>query len=1486
MHHITRLVTLLALAFCASDLAAQDCRQSGDPLCPPDQPPTIGVSFGTPRGNLSVVDIYASDDYGLIAGTFRLTVNGIAQSWGFTLGNGGASGSTRNEIALISGTNTVTATICDDRSLDPTLQQCTTTTATYQYTPPPPPPQWAHPTISLAPHSGGIRNVSQGSVTLSYRTPEYVSLDQGRTVTLYYASGQASPRGFVQVDASVNSVQPPAKLSIQVLNPAGSAVTAETFYTAGVGDHRLAAEWDASSYGTSALVHTVRVRAYWNDGTMLESSAPVRVIVVDERRSRFGAGWTLPGIQRLYVQNDGVLLTEGDGTAAFFTRTATGFDSPAGDFTRLAYDAASGLYTRTYPDGATAVFSWNGYLYWTQDRFGNRTSIQWFNNYEGIPVPYRITDPAGHVTEFAYHTATGSHYGKLASIRDPGGRVTYFGYWDGWDNLTDVQDVTGGSGLRVAYDGAPHRALRWTPRGSGEWSVEYDAFSQLGVLYAPQVSTDAGQVRPATRYRSLQAAVLPPAGTGGSTPAPRVLPTEVRISTTGPDGLTSRMAVDRFGALLRVEDPHGDVQSWERDEHGRVRAEHQPRGGYASYAYSDDRYNPHATEIKNLNSGSVTTIGYTSLYRDVETVSLNGLLRERRFYSADYRQVDSVRVDTSVTRFRYDGRGRRTWVQDPERHETTIRYTPDGWQNTASVTRTGGVGPGTTTYAYDGYGRPTTVTDPTSRTGTTGYDLLNRVESYTFQGTTTTYGYDDANRIYTVTDARGQVYTTRLNAAGWRVSDTDPRGGSRSVAYDAAGRPSRYTNRRGGTITLAYDSVGRIRSRTTSDGKTTTWTHGADGWTAISNEESTDTIFPEAWNRPAKSVTVRGGRRYEVELRYDMELGLRDGLTARGPWGTRETGYTYDRAARLSGLWVGVSPSRMDYTREGFVNSVTLPTGGGYSTNQLRQTFTYTPGHRMQSVAYDKSALQYAFGRTYGYDALDRLSTVTRAAAGTNGAETRTVSYDAFGRLAGYDDVRRWTEIVRHRATVCPMTTRETCYWEEEVERYQTLRAESYTYDAVGNRTDHGAVLENGNRLAQFDGFQLFYDNDGNLTRRYKPSAGIDWYYGWNALGQLVQVSGTSDWGGTWHTISYGYDGMGRRVRKTVNGVTTGYLYDGEDLLMELNGAGNAVLEYTYYPGTDRPHSVRRSSDGAMFYYVTEQPGHVVGLVDANNQVVNEYRYDPWGNAITVREQVPQTLRYAAREYDAETGLYFMRARYYDPRVGRFISEDPTGLGGGINPYAYVGNNPVGRTDPSGLSPCDNPMTPGTVELCPVVVHPSAGHDHSMVEFAQSLLDLLQDWMADQEFVEPYEPVEGSSCWIARCELRDPEGAERDRVVAVLNSIRQDVPFCREVQRAGLEMVNRQLLFWDNFTPNPHGPGQMYGNAPFDPALGGPVMYLYSKDFGDFTRQVIVHEAVHGVIRRYDLRGQPMYYPDSKTDTSLYTPLGTPDQTARTCLRM
>jgi RHS repeat-associated protein len=204
----------------------------------------------------------------------------------------------------------------------------------------------------------------------------------------------------------------------------------------------------------------------------------------------------------------------------------------------------------------------------------------------------------------------------------------------------------------------------------------------------------------------------------------------------------------------------------------------------------------------------------------------------------------------------------------------------------------------------------------------------------------------------------------------------------------------------------------------------------------------------------------------------------------------------------------------------------------------------------------------------------------------------------------------------------------------------------------------------------------------------------------WDMLGQMWAV-----WSSATGWTYYGYDGWGRRIRRSTSiggvSVNTYYVHDGDHVAVEYDDQGSTPRYYSYYPGVDRPHGLW--SNYAQYYYAQDAEGNVTGLLDRNGSVVNEYRYTPFGQAESVREGVPNALRFKGRELDPETGFYYMRARYYDPHLGRFISEDPIGLAGGINPYVFAGNDPINYADPYGLDTCDKALmyVEGGVVKCP-----------------------------------------------------------------------------------------------------------------------------------------------------------------------------------------
>jgi RHS repeat-associated protein len=192
----------------------------------------------------------------------------------------------------------------------------------------------------------------------------------------------------------------------------------------------------------------------------------------------------------------------------------------------------------------------------------------------------------------------------------------------------------------------------------------------------------------------------------------------------------------------------------------------------------------------------------------------------------------------------------------------------------------------------------------------------------------------------------------------------------------------------------------------------------------------------------------------------------------------------------------------------------------------------------------------------------------------------------------------------------------------------------------------------------------------------------------WDAEDRLTRVTQ-----GPTELARFAYDGQGRRAQKIVGGVTHTYIYDKANIIEERLSSGQ-TYDYVQGPAIDQPLAMRDQAS-VVSYYLADHLGSIVQTTSSTGAVTLTREYDPWGNAL----QGSTTAGYAftGREWDAETNLYYYRARYYDPKIGRFISEDPIGFKGGINFYAYVDNRPTIWTDPSGLviKRCFRPLKGG-----------------------------------------------------------------------------------------------------------------------------------------------------------------------------------------------
>jgi RHS repeat-associated protein len=242
-----------------------------------------------------------------------------------------------------------------------------------------------------------------------------------------------------------------------------------------------------------------------------------------------------------------------------------------------------------------------------------------------------------------------------------------------------------------------------------------------------------------------------------------------------------------------------------------------------------------------------------------------------------------------------------------------------------------------------------------------------------------------------------------------------------------------------------------------------------------------------------------------------------------------------------------------------------------------------------------------------------------------------------------------------------------------------TSTTERYTYDAVGNRLSSLGVspysYNSSNELTSTPSGSYTYDHNGNMLTR-PDGAQFNWDYS-NRLTQVVLP-------GSGGTVTFKYDPFGRRIQKSGPSGTVNYLYDGPDVIEEVDNSGNVLARNTKGPGIDETLAALRS--GTTSYYQADGLGSVTSLSNGAGALANTYTYDSYGRLSASSGTLINPFQYAGREFDSETGLYYYRHRYYDSSTGRFLSEDPLEFeGGDVDLYRYVGNGPVRYIDPDGL---------------------------------------------------------------------------------------------------------------------------------------------------------------------------------------------------------
>jgi RHS repeat-associated protein len=954
-----------------------------------------------------------------------------------------------------------------------------------------------------------------------------------------------------------------------------------------------------------------------------------------------------------------------------------------GQTTSYAYDLLTNTTTITYPpDGsgnvgtATMVYDSYGLLLSATDPLNHTIT----NVYDANRNLTSVTDQLGHVTKYTYDsngnrvsttypatatstnttsTTTYNQYGEPTSTTDELGNVRQFQY----DANYNPRKVSDGLGALASFQFDPDGTLQAGAVGydiatspSRASQFAYDADGNL------TNRTDAlGRVTSYT-YDSLGHKLT------STTPT--------TTSRVGGPSSTTNYQYDSVGNLTQTDAPLGRTTSSTFDANGNKLTDTDARGKTTTYNY-DALNRVFETDYPDTTK-STKTFDFRG---NVVTETDQGGHVTKNVYDLAGRLSSTTRAfgtaDATTTNYSYDDAGRKTGETDSLGHATTYGYDAAG--NLTSVSGVGGTftyaydnarnrismtdGNGyTTQYQYDARKRLTVTTYPDQTTRTNAYDgpgnlisvtdqagkevrynydaanqLVNvvQVDSPNTGSNTTVYGYDALGNAITLEDANTHTTQQNFDLLGDLTGKTLPDASlSESRQYDNNGNLTSMTQFNGAVTTYTYDNLNRLLSRSTPNEPTVSFTYTATGKRhTMADASGTTTYNYDNMDRLTSKQTPEGALSYS----YDA-AGHVASISSSNANGANVS-YTYDSLNRLH----TVVDSRLGTT-----------------------TYTYDPANNVATVTYPNSVQS-----TFAYDQLNRVMGLATAQTGyvyqrgptgnlTSGLElnNRQVTWN-------YDGIYRLTS-----ETVANAPSGKN-------------GAATYGLDPVGNRTSGSSSISG---LSPVSGSynqddQLAsesYDQNGNVIAANGKT------FTYDSQNQLVSMNGGA--------VQIMYDGDGNRVAKSVSGVTTYFLVD------DLNPTGYAqvmdelagsVVKRTYTYGMQRIAQEQViSNTWTPSFYGYDGGGNVRQLTNAAGAITDTNEFDAFGNLVNFTGTTPNHFMYRGEEFDSDLGLYYLRARYYNPLSGRFMSRDPYDgnkiLPMSLHKYLYAGGNPVNKVDPRG----------------------------------------------------------------------------------------------------------------------------------------------------------------------------------------------------------
>jgi len=945
-------------------------------------------------------------------------------------------------------------------------------------------------------------------------------------------------------------------------------------------------------------------------------------------------------------------------------------------------------WSRTYNSQAAAIASSPGPLgYGWTDSYAESLALDSSGN-----ATVTLGNGAGVAFTLSGGNYTAPSYVNSTLVKNADGTFTFTFK----NQRADIFDSTG-------------KLIRQTDRHAYMTTLAYDSSGNL-----VSVTDPAGRKLTVTTTGGLVTAVKDPMG---RTVSYSYDANSNLISVTDVAGKVTQYAYDSQHQLISITDPLAHQTTITYDSSTRVAKQTSAQGRTITYGYSGTSSSPVTTltlgdgnqvqetfnsmgELLSLTRGYGTTSSLTwTLTYDPATLARTGI-------------TDPTGHTTSAT---YDALGNLLTRTDPLGHMSTFTY--NAFNDPISAQDAMGI---TTALTYDAQG---TLLSVSRLTATTSYAHTNGhagdvTAISDASGRTWHYAYDSSGNLTQITDPAGKSWSRTYNLDGWLLSSRTPLGEQTSFTRDAYGVVAAITDALGAKTGYGYDKDHNLISLTDADHHTTQFAYDADNL-LVKVIQPDGSVRQSGYNGSGLLVTQTNGLHQVTTYTYDA---LERILSGTDPL-NRTTSFAYDNASRLQQRSDPVVTASYSYDVAGEL------TGIAYSDGTPGVTFAYDALGRRTSMSDGTGASTFQWdglGRLlsqtdgageqvgYSYDPAGRLLTIGYPANGALPAGTITQAYDAAGRLSSITDFAHQaikfaydadSRLVQ-RSYPNGIVTRFGFDMDSRLASISdplfsdtftrdplglitgaknTAGIHKYTYTALNQLASDNLqtfAYDSAPELTSVSGVHLNYDAAGELTSALGSIASFTYdQRGDRVKGALGNLSvkytydGANRLTGYAGLASYSYSGDGLRTSKTFVGRTQHFVWNrvqGLPLVLE-----DGAYRYIYGPGGLPIEEV--ATNGATSFFHQDQVGSTRALSNSQGKLLAVALNGPYGELVT-----PSPLGFAGQYTDIESGLVYMRARYYDPLTAQFLTRDPL-VSLTRQPYAYARGNPVSLVDPSGL---------------------------------------------------------------------------------------------------------------------------------------------------------------------------------------------------------